>query len=756
MTPSFTRSSPTPVPVPEQPRFQQHRFTPRPAIETTTEITIPTTTLQPHQPPLAVFMGPERGEIKVVDVLRALKHAETIPVLDTIIPNGPKVFVGPANLNPPPGFGKFELPYLSNLDNNRVERKIDLPFFVAPLNFLPPNGYQKIPFPAPHVGSVIVSSEREMQSATLFETGTTSEPVQQQVFSEEPETTTAVPETTTRTRGRRPGQYRPPSRKPVSSRQRVTPRPQEEETTFPVHESQVTSQEFLREPHEERKRVTSPRRHRVKTTTEPVVESVVTDAPESVSPTFIPQGPVVELDPQFVDLDQPQPPQQQLQQPIHPSVDFQQQEQEPSQPPTNFRQEQRPRDDFIPPPPPTQNQQTNFRQPEQQQFNQDFRAPQLSSFQQPPFVEPSSFDQFQPTQHEIQGLFAVPPAPSRQQEPPTVENNGDTGLHVPEDQRHASVSTEQPISSTQSFENLFSPSTSSNEPQYETESSVSATTPTTTTQRETEHDVEKDTSTDAPRKSSRFSYPNVPGVKSHPGSTKIRSHLRSRPRNPSFSTTAASAPEAEHVDVSATAEEATEATTSKYLTHFNRPRKPLRTTTPRSETATSTGTRSYTVRPHRRTTTRTSISTKRIRKPTTPAYNEEDREDQNYPRPTETKFAPSAGSNEIFDDQPTPITPKPKTRKPYFRKKTTHEDEPTSPQAPTKSEHFDEEPRIEESRISESDFTVNKVPSVESGPSAPAEVSAPSAGDEQEEKKTNLDERKKATDPELHKKVKIL
>lgn len=725
-------------------RYQQHRFTPRPAVETVTEITVPTTTLQPHQPPLSVFMGPERGEVKVVDVLRALKHAETIPVLDSIIPNGPKVFVGPANLNVPPGYGKFELPYLSNLDSNRVERKVDLPFFVAPLNFVPPSGYEKIPFPAPHVGSVIVSVEREMQSATLFETGTTSEPVQQQVYSEEPETTTALPETTTRTRGRRPSQYRPSSRRPVSSRQRVTPRPQDEETTFPV-----TTQEFLREPQEERKRVTSPRRHRVKTTTEPVIESVPTEAPEPVSPTFIPQGPVVELDPQFVDLDQPQPPTQQLQQPIHPPTNFQQQ------------QEELHKDDFVPPPPPEQNQQiNNFRQPVQQQFDQDYRAPQLSSFQQPPFSQPQDFDQFQPTRQEIQELFAVPPPPSRQQETPTIENNGDTGFQVPEDQRQGSAPTEQPISSTQLFENAYSASTNSNEPQYETESSVSATTPTTTTsttQREPDHDAEKDQQVDTPRKSSRFSYPNVPGVKSHPGSTKIRSHVRSRPRNPSYSTTAASAPDAEHVDISSTAEEATssapEATsTSKYLSHFNRSRKPLRTTTPRSETTTSTGTRSYTVRPLRRTTPRTSISTKRIRKPTTPAYNEEleETEEQNYPKRTQAKFGPSAASNEIFDDQPTPVAVKPKVRKPYFRKKTTHEDEATSPHPPTK-ENLDEEPNNEESRISEADF--NKVSIAESGPSGPSELSAPSAGDEHEERKQPSEERKKASDSELHKKV---
>lgn len=125
---------------------------------------LPTTTPppSPNQPPLSVYMGgdsmaPER--VKISDVLRILKDAKTIAVLDTVVPNTPKVFVGPTNLDPPSGYTKFDLPYLSSIDHNRVERKVDkLPFFVAPLSFDPPPGYSKIPFPAPHIGSVVVNT----------------------------------------------------------------------------------------------------------------------------------------------------------------------------------------------------------------------------------------------------------------------------------------------------------------------------------------------------------------------------------------------------------------------------------------------------------------------------------------------------------------------------------------------------------------------------------------------------------------------
>ncbi|XP_078043355.1 uncharacterized protein LOC144473396 [Augochlora pura] len=121
-----------------------------------------TTTPSPNQPPLSVYMGSSHAKAnnaRVSDVLKLLKDAKTIAVLDTVGPDTPQVFVGPTNLDPPSGYAKFDLPYLSTIDHNRVERKVDkLPFFVAPLSFDPPPGYSKIPFPAPHIGSVVVNT----------------------------------------------------------------------------------------------------------------------------------------------------------------------------------------------------------------------------------------------------------------------------------------------------------------------------------------------------------------------------------------------------------------------------------------------------------------------------------------------------------------------------------------------------------------------------------------------------------------------
>lgn len=122
----------------------------------------------PHQPPLSFYMEKLHNP-KVNDVLYLLKDAKTIPILDVIENEPPQIFVGPSELPPPKGYIKFELPYLSSLDYNRIERMIDrLPFFVAPLNFKPPPGYSKIPFPAPHIGSVVLSNTSALQT-NLFD-----------------------------------------------------------------------------------------------------------------------------------------------------------------------------------------------------------------------------------------------------------------------------------------------------------------------------------------------------------------------------------------------------------------------------------------------------------------------------------------------------------------------------------------------------------------------------------------------------------
>lgn len=118
--------------------------------------------LKPHQPPLAVFLAQEakKGDkMKVSDVLLSLKNAQTIAVLDTVSPeHSPKVFIGPSSLSPPESYIKFELPYLSNIENSDKKLR-QLPFFVAPLSYNTPDGFAKIPFPSPHVGSVIVNSQ---------------------------------------------------------------------------------------------------------------------------------------------------------------------------------------------------------------------------------------------------------------------------------------------------------------------------------------------------------------------------------------------------------------------------------------------------------------------------------------------------------------------------------------------------------------------------------------------------------------------
>jgi hypothetical protein len=139
---------------------QQQQQTKQLPISTTEQ---PSTTLEPYQPPLSVFMGQKHGHnVKISDVVKVLKESKTISVLDTVGPDSPQVFIGPSNLHTPDGYAKFELPYLSALESNNIERKVSKPpFFVAPLSFKPPAGYSKIPFPAPHVGSVVIGNVTE-------------------------------------------------------------------------------------------------------------------------------------------------------------------------------------------------------------------------------------------------------------------------------------------------------------------------------------------------------------------------------------------------------------------------------------------------------------------------------------------------------------------------------------------------------------------------------------------------------------------
>ncbi|XP_063630159.1 mucin-2-like isoform X1 [Cydia splendana] len=150
-----------------KPKLQEFDQVPKFSTISTPFPTAPPTTprpkkLKPHQPPLAVFLSQEAkkgAQVKVGDVLSSLKNANTIAVLDAVNPlNAPKVFIGPSTLTPPENFVKFELPYLSNIENSANKLR-QLPFFVAPLSYHTPDGFAKIPFPSPHVGSVVINSQ---------------------------------------------------------------------------------------------------------------------------------------------------------------------------------------------------------------------------------------------------------------------------------------------------------------------------------------------------------------------------------------------------------------------------------------------------------------------------------------------------------------------------------------------------------------------------------------------------------------------
>lgn len=119
----------------------------------------------PNQPPLSVFMEKTTSN-RIGDLVSLLRGSKTIPVLDSIGPDSPQIFVGPSNLNTPSGYIKYELPYLSSLDKYQTGNKLSqVPFFVAPLNFQPPPGFAKIPFPPPHIGSVVLSNISQQTSS---------------------------------------------------------------------------------------------------------------------------------------------------------------------------------------------------------------------------------------------------------------------------------------------------------------------------------------------------------------------------------------------------------------------------------------------------------------------------------------------------------------------------------------------------------------------------------------------------------------
>ncbi|CAH1180748.1 unnamed protein product [Phyllotreta striolata] len=128
----------------------------------TTTTPKPVNKRKPHQPPLAVYLEGEKQRADITDVLSALQEAKSIAVQDSIQPNSPEIFIGPSTLDSS-DYSKFPLPYLNSIDGQRISKNIEnLPFFVAPQNFKTPPGFSKIPLPAPHVGSVVVSIKDDL------------------------------------------------------------------------------------------------------------------------------------------------------------------------------------------------------------------------------------------------------------------------------------------------------------------------------------------------------------------------------------------------------------------------------------------------------------------------------------------------------------------------------------------------------------------------------------------------------------------
>lgn len=177
-----------------------HRFS-----SPVTEAIDVTTRPKPHQPPLAMFMKSAYGsasKLSVNDVLSTLVKAQSIDVLDSAGKTSPQIFVGPSGLKTPDGYSKFELPYLSTIEQTRSERQIGtLPFFVAPLSYRTPNGFAKIPLPAPHVGSVVVNAhmnsvnndegDRNYPEKTFYSSLPKKQPVQGQYLTVPPPASTA-------------------------------------------------------------------------------------------------------------------------------------------------------------------------------------------------------------------------------------------------------------------------------------------------------------------------------------------------------------------------------------------------------------------------------------------------------------------------------------------------------------------------------------------------------------------------------------
>ncbi|CAD7015088.1 unnamed protein product [Ceratitis capitata] len=119
------------------------------------QLTTPRPKPKAHQPPLAMFLVRNTARPTQSDVVSALRHSNTISVVDAPTKKIPEIFVSPAGMSTPDGYVKFDLPYLSQLTQTRELREI--PFFVAPLSYRTPSGFNKILLPEPHVGSIVIN-----------------------------------------------------------------------------------------------------------------------------------------------------------------------------------------------------------------------------------------------------------------------------------------------------------------------------------------------------------------------------------------------------------------------------------------------------------------------------------------------------------------------------------------------------------------------------------------------------------------------
>ncbi|XP_055918238.1 mucin-2 [Eupeodes corollae] len=137
------------------------------------QFTTPKPKPKAHQPPLAMFLLKSSSRPTQSDVVNALRNAKTIAVLDAPTSQAPNVFVGPAGMQTPNGYAKFELPYLSQIAQNNNFGETS--FFVAPLSYRTPAGFNKILLPEPHVGSIVVNRQRE----TYNDVRTTKQPTPQ-------------------------------------------------------------------------------------------------------------------------------------------------------------------------------------------------------------------------------------------------------------------------------------------------------------------------------------------------------------------------------------------------------------------------------------------------------------------------------------------------------------------------------------------------------------------------------------------------